>query len=534
MADYVASREELENLIVAMHAQGWKIRALCKHFKIGRNTVRRILRKNDRQRREGHDVPARSLPRQSRLDPHVPLMRLLLKEFPDITGLRMFEELRDAGYTGGITILRDRLRSMGKRPKRDPVVRFETEPGRQGQMDWSPYTIPFVRTGKSTVQCFSYLLGFSRRQYIDFTPNRDFYSLIRRHRDAFEHFRGAPNECLYDGEKTILLRWEAMRPVFNPAFVAFITHYRCKPVACRPGRPETKGKVEKPFQFVEGNLLNGRKFQDLDDLKAMARWWMANKSDSHLHETTGRVVLELFMEQELSSLNPLPLHPYDCSRVALRVCRVDGFIEFETNIYSVPYECVGDILTFKASEKEIFIYSQELDLVAHHERLPLGAARKVESPLHRSHPKVRYGFEPVREAFLALGDAAEPFAAGLKEKHPRNCGFHARFILQLKETYCSEDIARAMAHAIRYQAFDGKAVERILKARATPRTLESTRNDQAGETLRRALPKIRQRDLNEYSRMLLREDSRESHGPDDQQNQESPEDAQALPDGEGS
>ena len=533
MADFVASREELENLIVTMHAQGWKIRALCKHFKIGRNTVRRILRKHDRRRREGHDVPARSLPRQSRLAPYLPLMRRLIEEFPDITGMRMFEELRDAGYTGGITILRDRLRSMRKRPKREPVVRFETEPGKQGQMDWSPYTIPFVRTGKSTVLCFSYILGFSRRQYIDLVPTRDFYSLIRRHRDAFEHFRGAPNECLYDGEKTVVLRWEAMRPVFNPAFVAFITHYRCKPVACRPGRPKTKGKVEKPFQFVEGNLLNARKFQDLDDLRAMARWWMANRSDPHLHETTGRVVIELFMERELGALNPLPLHPYDCSEVALRVCRVDGFIEFDTNIYSVPYECVGDILTFKATEHEIFIYSQELDLVAHHERLPLGAAGKVENPLHRSHPKVRYGFEPVKEAFLALGDGAEAFAAGLKEKYPRHCGFHARFILQLKESYLSCDIGRALAHAIRYQAFDGKAVERILKARATPRTLESIRNDRAGEALQRALPRIRQRDLNEYSRMLVRQDSKESHGPDNQQDQEPPEDAQALPDGEG-
>ena len=101
MADFVASREELENLIVTMHAQGWKIRALCKHYKIGRNTVRRILRSHDRRRREGHEVPARSLPRQSRLDPYLPLMRRLIEEFPDITGMRMFEELRDAGYTGG-------------------------------------------------------------------------------------------------------------------------------------------------------------------------------------------------------------------------------------------------------------------------------------------------------------------------------------------------------------------------------------------------------------------------------------------------
>ena len=226
MSVHVGSRAELENLVVTLHAQGWKIRALAKHFHIGRNTVRRILRKHEGQRGQGHEVPARSLPRQSMLDPYLPVMRRLLEEFPDITGLRMFEELRDAGYTGGITILRERLRTMRKRPKRDPVVRFETQPGRQGQMDWSPYTIRFERTGKSKVQCFSYLMCFSRRQYIDFVETRDFYSIIRRHRDAFEYFGGTPKECLYDGEKTVVLRWEAGRPVFNPAFVDFITCYR--------------------------------------------------------------------------------------------------------------------------------------------------------------------------------------------------------------------------------------------------------------------------------------------------------------------
>jgi len=528
MTLFIAGREELELHIVTMRAEGWSIKALARHFKIGRNTVRSILRKNDQRRREGVDPLPRKIPRESRLDPFLPLMRKLMDEFPDITGLRMFEELRDAGYHGKITILRDRLRSMRKRPKQEPVVRFETEPGRQGQNDWSPYTIPFEKGGKTKVLCFSYILGFSRRQYIAFTLHRDFHTMIRRHRDAFEHFGGVPRECLHDGEKTVILRWEAGRPVFNPAFVAFITHYRCKPVACRRGRAQTKGKVERPFQFVENNLLNGRRFQDMEDLKATARWWLKEKSDPHLHETTNRVVIELFLEQEASALQPLPLKPYDCSEVSLRVRGVDGFLEFETNIYSVPFECVGDILTFKATEREIFVYNQELDLVAHHERLAPGEARKVESPSHRSHPKARYGLEPVKETFLALGDAAGAFIAGLKQKYPRNCGFHARSIPQLKEKYRCEDIDAALGHAARYQAFDARAVERILKARATPRTLESIRNERAGDVLQRALPEIRQRSLEEYSCLL----TGANHGRCDSDDKKQPADPQALPDGE--
>lgn len=369
-------------------------------------------------------------------------------------------------------------------------------------MDWSPYTIRFARTGKIDVLCFSYILAFSRRQYVDFVLHRDFFTLIRRHQDAFTYFGGVPLHCLYDGEKTVLLRWEASRPIFNPAFVAFITHYQCRPRMCRPGKPETKGKVEAPFQYVEKNLLGGRTPQDLEDLRAIARWWMRERSDTHIHDTTRRPPLELFLEQEQGALQPLPAHPYDSSEVAMRVCRLDGFLEFETNSYSVPYEYVTDILTLKATEHEILIYSPELDLVAHHERFPAGARQKSENPAHRTSKKVRYGLEPVKEAFLALGETAAAFLEGLKTLHSRSCGFHARLILQLKEHYLSENIHLALVHALRYQAFDAKAIERILVAKFPRRTLESIRNEKAAAILEKALPTIRQRPLEEYQTFL--------------------------------
>jgi transposase len=504
MALYVRDRQELEHLVITMYVEGWGVRALAQHFQIGRNTVRRILRKHRAQRDHGHDLLRQEAkaPRRSKLDPFLPLIGDLLMQFPNITGQRLYEELEDAGYDGGISILRDRLRKLRPQPKRDPVVRFETEAGLQGQMDWSPYTIPFRRGGKKKVLCFSYILAFSRRQFIDFTEHRDFFTLIRRHQEAFAYFGGVPRQCLYDGEKTILLRWEAGRPLYNPAFIAFITHYHCRPLMCRPGRAQTKGKVEAPFLYVEKNLLNARRFEDLADLRAKARWWLKNKSDMHRHDTTGRPPLELFLQQEKPALLPLPLHAYDCAEVALRVCHCDGFVEFETNRYSVPDPYVAEILSLKATEQEIFIYSPQIDLIAHHERLPAGAAQTVENPGHRTSKRIRYGLEPVKEAFLALGDAAPTFLGGLQEAYPRNCGFHARTILRLKEHYDTSDIHQALQHAIRYQAFDGKAIERILKARATPRTLESMRNDQARERLAKTLPQITQRPLEAYGDLL--------------------------------
>ena len=500
MVIFVRNRQDLNHQIILLYAEGWSIRALSRHFAMGRNTIRRILRKNRRQRDEGNDALDRpkTVVRKSKLDAFKPMIRDLLKDYPDITGVRMCEELADSGFDGGRTIVMDYLRKIRPMPKKAPVVRFETQPGHQGQMDWSPYKINFTRGGRQQVLCFSYVLGFSRRHYLDFTTDRKFYTLIRRHQDAFAYFNGVPKTCLYDGEKTVMLRWEAGQPIYNPAFVAFITHYHCRPVACLPGRAETKGKVEAPFQYIEKNLLNARKFEDLQDLRQRAAWWMANRSDVHVHDTTGRKPLELFLEQEQSALTSLPAYPYDSAEVALRVCRADGFLEHDTNLYSVPYEYIADILTVKATEHEIIVYNPELQVIAKHERKPMGASIKLENPDHRKSEKVRYGLEPVKEAFLSLGDSAHAFLQGLKDRHPHHCGFQARYILRLKECYHCEDIHAALLHALKYYAFDGKTVERILKARAKPRPLEIMSARSASQCLT-LLPEIKQRPLEEYS-----------------------------------
>lgn len=495
------SQEDFEQEVVLQTCDGRGIRFLARTFGISRNTVRRILRRHDHQRGTEHSILPRPPERASKLDVFKPAIKKLLETYPDITGQRLFEELEVQGFTGGITILRDYLKIVRK-PLVEPIIRMVVTPGQQGQMDWSPYKINFVQTGKMEVQCFSYVLAHSRRHFIDFTPRHDFFTLIRRHQDAFAHFQGVPKECLYDNEKTVVLRWEAGKPVFNPAFTAFITHYSCRPIACRPRRPQTKGRVEAPFQYIEKNLLGGRTFQDLEDLRAMAVWWMREKSDPHIHNKTKRAPLDLFLAEEQSALRPLPAFPYDTAEVALAICQANGFVRFESNWYSVPTGYLSDLLSVKATEQEILIYSQQLELLVRHERAPRGAGKEVEDPSHHRTKRERYGLEPLREAMLALGPAAEEFMRGLEKRFPRSSGFHARFILALKEQYHSEDIHRALEHALRFQAFEGSAIERILRARAKPRTLEHARNDRARQELAKALPEITQRPLTEYGTLL--------------------------------
>ena len=142
--------------------------------------------------------------------------------------------------------LRQRVKQLRKQCHRPPVERFETGPGVQAQMDWAAYTIDFTQEGRRKVNLFSYVLGYSRRQYIHFTASQDMETTIREHVRAFEHLGGAAATCLYDNMKVVVARYEDGEPIYNTRFLAFATHYGFRPVACRPRRPQTKGKVERP------------------------------------------------------------------------------------------------------------------------------------------------------------------------------------------------------------------------------------------------------------------------------------------------
>ncbi len=105
--------------------------------------------------------------------------------------------------------------------------------------------------------------SLARRQYICFTERQDFETTVRQHVVAFEHLGGAAATCLYDNMKVVVTRWEDGQPIYNPRFLSFATHYGFKPWACEPRCPETKGKIERPFDYAEKNLLNGRTFRSI-------------------------------------------------------------------------------------------------------------------------------------------------------------------------------------------------------------------------------------------------------------------------------
>jgi transposase len=511
------------NEIIRLWYGGASHRRIAKTLGINRKTVARVIEKHD-EARSGADTVISSR-RPSLLDPFQENITHLVERYPDITAVRLHEELGRLGFHGGYTIVKEKLRAVRPQPNREPVVRVETGPGVQSQMDYSSYEIDFTADGRRRVHAFSYILGYSRRQYLHFTEQEDFITTIREHRHAFDRFRGLAATCLYDSMKVVVTTWDGEQPIYNPRFLAFATHYGFRPWACKRKRPRTKGKIERPFWFVETNLLNARTFSSLDHLNEITAWWLENVSDVHLHRETKRRPIDLYQE-ELPFLLPLPANPYDTAEVLYRVVNVEGYIAYRQNFYSVPWQRIGDLLPVRVTENELIVYGPDILEIARHERFPTSVnGQRRTDKRHLPGSDVRHRHELLRQRFEEFGAQGVFFFEELV-KTRRYGRDEAQRILGLLSTYRREDLRAALERASRYRAFSLSVVERILAAQAMPRSgLDALEAETRAHLRQIGGEPVPPRSTAEYQKLLDSEETANHGQENDQEESGNPNDA---------
>jgi transposase len=458
--------EQKRNEIVSRWRAGASIRRIARELELARNTVSRVLVGIGAQR-SGTATP--SLRRPRRLDAYEPAILELLGRYPDLTGVRLFEELRQRGFSGSYSTVRQRLGELRPRSGPQPVIRFETAPGVQAQMDYAVYDLDFTCEGRRRVNLFSYILGYSRRQYLRFVEAQDMATTLREHVRAFAHLGGVAATCLYDNMKVVVSGHEDDVPIYNPRFLAFATHYGFRPMACRVRRPQTKGKVERPFYYVETSLFNGRSFESLKHLNEITDWWLAQVADVRELRAAGKTPLQLHQE-ELPHLIALPAHAYDVAPVLYRTVDVEGLVTYCQNGYSVPWRYIGCVLPVRVTETEVIIYGPQIEEITRHALLPRMA--RGQRSVHKEHwpsENAHRRQAQLAERFAELGEVGRQFLEGLLRVQ-RYGKDQAQRVLVLLGTYTRTDLIAALERAVRYGAYSHAAVARILSVQARPKT----------------------------------------------------------------
>ena len=300
-----------ERLVLLRHLldEGLTKTAIAERLGVSRRVIYDWIASGQLDREVAGAMPARTRrPPPAKLAPYHAIIRTRLETYPALSAARLFAECRAAGYAGGLSQVQIFVRQTRPAPLVEPVVRFETPPGLQAQVDFADVRFPWGKRYALLV-----VLGYSRLLWLAFYPRQTMQTVMAGLERAFAAFGGVPRQLLFDQMKAVVIGDERPRGgalLENAEFLRFAAHWGFRIRACRPHRAQTKGKVERPVGYLRGNFLYGREFLNDADLAAQADAWLADTANPRVHGTTGEVPQVRFERDERAVLLPLAARAY--------------------------------------------------------------------------------------------------------------------------------------------------------------------------------------------------------------------------------
>lgn len=437
-------------------------RATAKLLGISRNTVKKLLA-----------MPAPPVYKRniytSKLDPYKEQIYIWRCEPYGFNGTRIYRELRDRGYEGSIgpvyRFIRRLDEDVGEHIHSRATVRHESPPGDQAQFDWTEYEC-MVGGIYRKVYCFAMILAASRKKAVCFSYKSGADAIYEAIQELFGDLGGTTLELLIDNPKALVLdnnprSEDEIR--YNPHALLVARHLGIELNACPCYWPRKKGKVERPFNYIEEQFIKGTRFLSMEDLnrrgKAFVDTWCDEK-----HSTTKRIPNQHYLLEEKQALGALPTNHLYQSKLKKRIVSPDSFVSFLGNKYSVPvkYACKSVYIRLLYGYK-LMIYDRNEHLIMETEVFS-GKEQILVNPEHYEAiaPRTATSIPQLRRDFSREFKHGALYleVAGRKFEQPTH---HARKILELLELYDKEILDKAIAVAIRENCMDIKSFRVLLK-----------------------------------------------------------------------
>ena len=441
--------------ILELHAKGINKREIAKLLSLSRQSVRKVLQAN-----------SNAVPKIERDEKAAPHRQRILELLHTCKGnlVRVHEELLADGAKLSYQALTAfcRRQGIGQEPI-VPTGRYHFEPGVEMQHDTSPHDV-IVDGRKYKAQTASAVLCYSRLLYFEIWPRFQRFDCKAFLTEALRYMGGAPKRTMIDNTHVVVLRGSGkqMEPV--PEMAAFAERMGFRFVAHEIGDADRKGRVERPFHFIENNFLAGRSFTSWQDLNKQARQW-CDRVNATYKKHIRAVPRELYAVERLH-LKPLPAWIPEVYRLHQRIVDTEGYVALHTNRYSVPADFIGRRVEVRESREKL-----EIELDAHrivtHTRL-LTADQRVTLHEHRPSrgegPK-RNDPHPDEQAILNAAPEIAPYVECLKQKGRKVIGLALRQLLRLLREYPREPFLGAIGEASQYGLYDLDRVERMILRR---------------------------------------------------------------------
>ena len=407
--DDAASAKIAEVLRLSL-VDGLSIRAIGKKAHVSRRRIRKILGRALTPAAKAKASASSAQPRTSILDPYLPTIRKLIDDTPEMRAPAVLERLRAVGYQGGISIVRDRLRTLRPRSPREAFLTLDFKPGAAVQVDWADFGFALPGCPRR-VSAFVMALCYSRYLYIEFTVSQAMGTFLRCMDRGLSFFGGITTVDIFDNMKTVVLSHTPRATVFNPRFLDYArARGQFGVVACNPRRGNEKGRVERPIGFVRERFWPGRTFKDLLDLNVQAASWRDTFANNRVHDETGKVPALVYLHEEKRLLKPIPELPFDTDDIDSQGVTKTFRITFDRNRYSVPWRLVGQTVVVRANDQTVSAHLGPKQVALHARSWNIG--QDIEHPSHKEGllaMKPRAAAEVLTDALGCLGDLGKRY-----------------------------------------------------------------------------------------------------------------------------
>ena len=295
--------------------------------------------------------------------------------------------------------------------------------------------------------------------------------------ESFIFFGGVCERIQVDNAKAFVDNASKDNFVWNKRFLHFCGFYKIKPTRSIPGHPWSKGKVEKPFDYLENHFIMGNEFRDFSDLQQKLKSFQ-DETNALIHGTTKEVTKLRFETKEQLFLNPLPIDQktgeirrYIGFKEEFRKVTKDSLISYKGNKYSVPHYFASKEVWLKVLYgTTLQIFSSKNRLIASH---PI-CLSKGKVIINKEHYKGyrKDGFDTIARSTSRLQirfanyTRITHFIENVKAQKRINAGDHLYRIANLFEYYNDKDCIIAMEECFTLNIFNATIIQGFLTQQA--------------------------------------------------------------------
>jgi len=456
-------------------------RTIAQLVGVSRNTVKKVLQE------DGAPINKKEKKGVKKLNENIEPFEGFIKESflkKNLKASRILKDIQSKGYKGSQYALYAYIREDLKPIKEDvqgnnkkAFKSYSTNPGEQMQFDWAHYT---VKIDEKLVKIYIHqtILGFSRLKSFVVTLSMTQSDIFTALEDAFIFYGGVCQRIQVDNAKVFIDNASVNDFKWNTRFLHFCGFYGIKPTRSLPAHPWSKGKVEKPFNYLEEHFIAGNEFRNFEDLQQRLKTFQ-DETNNLLHGTTQEITIKRFQQKEQEYLKPLPIDingefkRYIGFKEEFRKVTGDCLISYKGNKYSVPHFFATKEVWLKVVYgNTLQIYSNKNNLIATH-ILSLGKKEIIINKDHfegyrKTNTTISVTISRLVKRFHNYTNIQE-FISNVKVQKRINPADHLLKIANLFEYYDDVDCILAMDECFTLNMFNANIIKGCITNNTTPK-----------------------------------------------------------------